>query len=384
MRRVVHRILIIVLLSSAIGFVSKLRAQEVISAKVTLESVPSGASVSLQGRLLGATPIVVSLPRGTYTLDFELSGYPPRSERIAVIDPNIKSFLYADMTLPPWDPQLTRVLASVSQVTWDVQDNARLAIFQGAGLPLLSTTYRAIDGKVGELVGDFGIIDDATLRQHLKTLSPIYQSPSNDWLLYTSNLTRSIVLFNPLTNETINTQVALIPEQVEWSRDSTRGWIVTDNGRYGAFFYISNGKVEAFGVQSTAQTASSIELRHDRVLSYPTSTYKVLLAMTDERLIATVPYLYDLKTQIATPLSAEDVDLDVYDAGFSTNEQWIYVVYEDRMVRYSADLSERQLLNTLPKLLEIGGAVFSPTTDYVFLGQSTTGSKGNWLYKIPK
>jgi hypothetical protein len=120
-----------------------------------------------------------------------------------------------------------------------------------------------------------------------------------------------------------------------------------------------------------------------RILSYPTADRKVLWAMVslEGTYRMALPYLYDLKTSIATPISNVDVDLPVYAARFSPDEQWLYVVYADRIVRYSADLSQRQQLLAIP--FEVMWATLSLTTEYVFLAGGGEGALGDWLYRLP-
>lgn len=119
------------------------------------------------------------------------------------------------------------------------------------------------------------------------------------------------------------------------------------------------------------------------ILSYPTADRKVLWAMVPlegtSRMV--LPYLYDLKTGVATPISNVDIDSPVYAARFSPDEQWLYVVYADRIVRYSADLSQCQQLLAMP--FEVIWATLSLTTDYVFLAGGREGTLGDWLYRLP-
>ncbi|MCE7947192.1 MAG: PEGA domain-containing protein [Chloroflexi bacterium CFX4] len=63
------------------------------------------------------------------------------------------------------------------------------------------------------------------------------------------------------------------------------------------------------------------------------------------------------------------------------DEQWLYVVYADRIVRYSADLSQCQQLLAMP--FEVIWATLSLTTDYVFLAGGREGTLGDWLYRLP-
>ncbi len=57
---------------------------EVISGKVALETVPPGATVLIDGKKRGQTPLTLDVPYGAYRLEFELSGHAPERRSLDV------------------------------------------------------------------------------------------------------------------------------------------------------------------------------------------------------------------------------------------------------------------------------------------------------------
>ena len=240
-------------------------------AQLFVESSPSGAVVRQDGKVFGTTPFNLTLPLGTYTFEISLAGFPTRMERFALLKAGMSATLHARMTSPLQPANWTRLLPSGGVLVSDYDlfgSNNRT-----------DGTYNADTGAV--LYSEYvqNIVEDASLQQLLGAISPLYRSPTGNYLLYKSAQSRTLLILETATDTVFDTGIFYLPEAVEWSADGSRGWIIANNRQFGAFFFIKNNHVEAFSAQSIAKTKTGMTLGLVHILSYPTADRKVLWAM---------------------------------------------------------------------------------------------------------
>jgi hypothetical protein len=96
-----------------------------------------------------------------------------------------------------------------------------------------------------------------------------------------------------------------------------------------------------------------------------------------------LPWLVDLGTMIGKPLPINGV----FDAAFSPDEKWIYVVHKRGITRLSFDFSKSEFISdVISSRWGVCSASISPTVDYVYIDahRCNEASNGKWLYKLPR
>jgi hypothetical protein len=244
MRRFTFYVLVVLLITLKVS--EHVQAQILSAAQLFVESSPSGAVVRQAGKVLGTTPFNLTLPLGTYAFEFSLAGFPTRMDHFALLKADKPATLHARMTLPPQPANWTRLLPGGVLVS-DYHNNMHFLF----GLNSRTDgTYTADTGAVLYTEYVQNIVEDAGLQQQLGAISPLYRSPTGNYLLYKATQSHTLLILETATNTVFDVGISYLPEDVEWSAAGARGWVITNNRQFGAFFFIKNNYVEAFSAQS--------------------------------------------------------------------------------------------------------------------------------------
>jgi hypothetical protein len=389
MLKFTYRLILVVLalaMSWSVG--NKATAQAGSSIIVKINTFPGGASVKVDGKVIGNTslnwdtPLTFNLKPGTHTFQFSLPGFVDKVETrtIDTTSTDVKVILEAG-------PDFIQLSVDPGGITWASNgQQVRFATSSGERKPLSTTTYD-LDKKTW--VKDTPLVDtveDATLRSRLGAVSALYKSPSGRYIGYISG-TSFLMIADISANRYLRTSIrastsAYGPNsslQLVWSPNETAIWVHWQGqAQLGEFVFLENGQAITVYVRIFRSEVDE-EVYVDHVLAPPTEG-KLALVIAGGNGKSYVPWLVDLQSMTGKPLPIDGI----FDAGFAPSGKTICVVHKGGISRLSVDLKSVERVSTVVSARwGVHMVSLSPTLNYAIVGAGGTEAGSYWLYKMP-
>lgn len=363
--------------------------------QVDVISQPIGAAVEINGKPIGNTPTKTQLTPGKYQIRVALPGFEEKTYEQIIYGESI----LIQAQLNPGN-QFTPFSEIPRSVEWSTNDNIlNFESVSTSGTQRSLYAYDILKGELQKVSQPFATLNDQTLRTKLNIASPndksifaiAYQSPSKRYISYVKrgSLPR-LVVYDVQTNNTLETAITFddtqtdrVPFTVIWSSNEKAVWIRYTNENTPIFVLIENGKSETIVIrQFKSQTG---ELRYafpvdGGTRTRPNDLGQALIRGVSENGSSRL-FLVDLRTQIGVPLP---IETPIYDAVFSPDSQWVYIAYENGIVRIKTNNFEsRQVVtNVISSRWGVQRVSLSYTLDYALV--VGTSNPPTLLYKLPK
>jgi len=367
-------------------------AQEPSFTRVWFSSDPVGASIILNNKTLGLTPVELQLPSGVYAIEFTLPGFDTRVEKVVVYGPERRVFvpLHAGTDLIELPTQPFKVM-------WASHSNQlRFASLNDRG----DTIFFTYDLDAGNIVNDtkpLYWVEDTNLRQSLGIANPgknnmfaiAYQSPSHRYVAYISKTEPSVLtFFDTQLKQNLATTIQFpeIADEIDppfylnWSQHETALWVVFQPEPTPFFVFINDGKIETIYLDKF-QTEDGKTVYTTNAAARP-AEQKLAIVWGYIENQAPQLWLVDLKTKIGKAFQLEGLSA----AAFSLDDQFIYLAYKDGIGRVKpSKIEDVETISEVPSIRwGVSRPSFSATADYLFFIAGNSESPTYWLYKISK
>jgi hypothetical protein len=361
--------------------------------KVTVYSIPPGASVSVSGADIGTTPVTAFIPEGVYRFALQLQGFADRAETY-LID-GISGGFVIDMAQPPSPPGTIHVLG-VELSEW-VTDRRLIRYANSDGFRV----FDAAQKRIVEDVGRMGIFNDPALAAALKATSPMWRSPSGNRAILNLQTGKQFIVYDFQSRRQYVGEGQITEfDAIFWSADESSFLLQVSSSR--TFFILDNEQVKGISFPLFKSESGDL-VWPDRALDAP-SVNKLAL-ITGLQLAPDGSSLSNARTKtwvldLTQPPSGHPIvgdpriiggariliDDNALDGRFTADGRAVVVVTAEAVYRIDLTTLERTLLLPVTSLGEdqIIDARLAPSLDYVIVEVGFSEVSRQAVVPLPK